>query len=163
LDSLKVLSKCGFRPLACKTRCTDALLTPQTLAALRQFHCVASGGALCTGKRSLLLWPASTVLKLRPRGRFSYRDLSPALTMRRRPSITVGRDVLSYSASALFDLPSAAPRIIRACNAMRRAVLPERTICSTYRRSSDVIANAAPRVHIPSRIHSINHIVTIIL
>ena len=61
--------------------------------------------------------------------------------------ITVGRDVLSSLASALFDLPSAAPRMIRARNAMRCSVLPDRTSRSSSCLASRVTANAALLAH----------------
>jgi hypothetical protein len=48
--------------------------------------------------------------------------------------------VLSSLASALFDLPSAAPRTIRARNTTRCSVLPERTSRSSSFLASGVIA-----------------------
>src|SRR6266851_1662696 len=159
LDSLKVLSKCGFRPLACQTRCTDALLTPQSSAMRLQLHCVACAGAVCV----LAIISASLARakgrKLRPRGRSSYSAATPPSAKRRRQSSTVGREVPSSLASALFDLPSAAPRTIRARSATRCSVLPERAIRSSSCLLSGVAANAELLVHMPRSITHANHIV----
>lgn len=77
-DSLKVLIRYGFSPCACQMRFTDALLTPQPLAMLRQLHCVASVGSVCVwatilasfamcgmlSKRGQPGYPISTLLDL---------------------------------------------------------------------------------------------------
>src|SRR6202035_2807622 len=158
-ESLNVLSKCGFKPLACQTRCTDALLTPQTSAMLRQLHCVACFGALCVLVIIAASWARASGLKLRPRGRSALRAATPPSAKRCRQSITVARDVSSSFANALFDLPPAAPRTIRARRAMRCSVWPDRTIRSNFRLISGVIANAALFVHMLRSIIHAFHIV----
>ena len=57
------------------------------------------------------------------------------------------RPRLTLRMSALFDLPSAAPRMIRARNAMRCSVLPDRTSRSSSCLASRVTANAALLAH----------------
>src|SRR6202035_3059914 len=109
----------AIKPLACQTRCTDALLTPQTSAMLRQLHCVACFGALCVLVIIAASWARASGLKLRPRGRSALRAATPPSATRCRQSITVDREVSSSFANALFDLPPAAPRTIRARRAMR--------------------------------------------
>src|SRR5271169_1839701 len=83
----------------------------------------------------------------------------PPSAKRRRHSSTVGREVSSALASALFDLPAAAPRIIRARNAMRGSVLPEPTSRSSTTLSSGVTANAARLAHRSHRRAPTNHVV----
>ena len=46
-DSLKVLTKCGFRPCAFQIRCTLVWLMPSALASVRALQCVAAGGFSC--------------------------------------------------------------------------------------------------------------------
>jgi hypothetical protein len=43
-DSLKVLTKCGFKPCAFQIRCTLVWLMPVALASVRALQCVAAGG-----------------------------------------------------------------------------------------------------------------------
>src|ERR1700720_2585686 len=126
---------------------------------LLQLHCVACCGALCVLVIISAALARANGLKLRPRGRLSSRALTPPPEKPRRQSSTVGRDVLSSVASKLFDLPSAAPRIIRARNAMRCSVLPERTIRSSSCLASGVTANGALLAHMPGSLTSTNHIV----
>src|SRR5271166_639183 len=71
----------------------------------------------------------------------------------------VGRDVFNAFASALFDSPSAAPSTIRARNAIRCSVLPERTIRFSTVRSSGVTTKAALLSHMQRIVTYPNHIV----
>jgi hypothetical protein len=83
-DSLNVLTRWGFSPCASHILCTEALLTPQTAAIARQLHCVACGGGLWVFVTISISLLRAKGLKLRPRGRSSYKALTPPSAKRLR-------------------------------------------------------------------------------
>ena len=75
-DTLKRLTRCGFKPRAVQMRWIVVSLTPTTAASVRVLHWVAANGLVCVVRRTI---SAGSTFGLRPpRNARAASDLNPA-------------------------------------------------------------------------------------
>src|SRR5664279_3707786 len=109
LDSLNVLTRCGFRPRPDQIRWTVAGLTPTALAIDRQLQYVSPEGFSCCVRRTISSRLAAEIPGLRPRPARTWPNLdspSSANLPRHEPAVTG----VTPTAAAILALatPSAA-------------------------------------------------------
>ena len=107
LDSLKVLTRCGFNPRDDQIRWTVAFDTPARSAIVRQLQCVAPGGFSCSVNRTISSTFSAGIDGLRPRPLATWPNrLSPSAANCDRQLTTLDGD--TANCAAIFVL--AAPR-----------------------------------------------------
>ena len=115
LDSLKVSTRCGFKPRADQIRCTVAGDTPCALAIDRQLQCVSPSGVSCSVARTISSTFSAAIDGLRPRpGRTTEDAFNPSAANRSRHAVTVAGDTPTSIAILVFAKPSAAINNARA-------------------------------------------------
>ena len=157
LLSLKVRIRSGLSPWARHTRLTKLWVVFRCRAIDRHDQWVASLGVVCVVASMTLRHSSACFLEFlppwfAPRGRsFSILDI-PSFATRVRQRPTLFASTLNSAAIALFVMPSAAIRTIRARSRRRTEVLRVEAHFSGFLRSSlDRTISTATRIAQPSR------------
>src|SRR5664280_3779746 len=109
LDSLNVLTRCGFRPRPDQIRGTVAGETPTALAIDRQLQCVSPEGFSCCVRRTISSICAAVTPGLRPRPPRTWPNLaSPSSANLVRHERTVTGVTPTVTAILELATPSAA-------------------------------------------------------
>ena len=153
LESLKVLTRCGCRPLAFHTRCTIDGDVPSSAASVRVLQCVAAGGFSVVVLRTISAASRAVLAGRPPRGASFSMPARPCLAKRPRHWQTVFIPVFNSAAMSCSICPRQPRARFWPGTPSGRASFGRAPRCNVRRSSSETAMAGAIRMASSSGCH----------